>query len=155
MTRCSGNRDALEIVHSTSALIQSRFTADDDLFNAALTADFTNVTGTPIQNPLMHLTEAWLAAREATPTTLSTPRCGASPAPSARHFVHAPSGCIVIAGRAPDNRLEPTISSNGSGWSLQHANCSTAPGLRKRCRARSPSRNVMAWIRKPAACMRR
>jgi len=104
----SGNRDALEIVHSTSALIQSRFTADDDLFNAALTADFANVTGTPIQNPLMHLTEAWLAAREATRDNAFDAALRRLAGAVARHFVHAPSGCIAeLPVGAPDNRLEP------------------------------------------------
>ncbi|PMS31166.1 AGE family epimerase/isomerase [Paraburkholderia rhynchosiae] len=106
--RRSGNGDALEIVHRTSALIQSHFAAEDDLFNAALTADFAHVTGTPVQNPLMHLTEAWLAAREATRDNAFDAALRRLAGAVARHFVHAPSGCIAeLPIGTHDNRLEP------------------------------------------------
>ncbi|MEC5409489.1 AGE family epimerase/isomerase [Paraburkholderia sp. MPAMCS5] len=106
--RRSGNRDALDIVHRTSALIQSRFAAEDHLFNAALTADFSTVSGTPVQNPLMHLTEAWLAARDATRDTAFEAALQRLAGAVARHFVHAPSGCIAeLPIGTPDNRLEP------------------------------------------------
>ncbi|MFM0250182.1 AGE family epimerase/isomerase [Paraburkholderia sediminicola] len=104
----SGNRDALEVVHRTSALIQSHFAAEADLFNAALTADFTSVTGTPIQNPLMHLTEAWLAARDATRDNAFDAALRRLAGAVAHHFVHAPTGCIAeLPIGANDNRLEP------------------------------------------------
>jgi len=106
--RRSGNRDALEIVHRTSALFQTRFAAPGDLFNAALSADFSEVTGTPIQNPLMHLTEAWLAAREATRDNAFDAALRRLASAVAGHFVHAPSGCIAeLPVGAADNRLEP------------------------------------------------
>ncbi|MGF6773916.1 mannose/cellobiose epimerase-like protein (N-acyl-D-glucosamine 2-epimerase family) [Paraburkholderia sp. GAS199] len=103
-----GNRNALDIVHGTSALIQSRFAADDDLFNAALGADFSAVTATPIQNPLMHLTEAWLAAREATRDNAFDAALSRLANAIARNFVHTPTGCIAeLPIGADDNRLEP------------------------------------------------
>ncbi|PQV45531.1 AGE family epimerase/isomerase [Paraburkholderia sp. BL21I4N1] len=106
--RRSGNRDALEAVHGTSALIQSNFAAEGDLFNAALTADFGSVTGTPIQNPLMHLTEAWLAAREATRDNAFDAALRRLAGAIARHFVHKPTGCVAeLPIGAADNRLEP------------------------------------------------
>ncbi|HEX7910412.1 MAG TPA: AGE family epimerase/isomerase [Paraburkholderia sp.] len=106
--RRSGNRAALEVVHDTSELIQSRFAADGDLFNAALSADFAGVTGTPIQNPLMHLTEAWLAAREATRDNTFDAALRRLAGAVARHFVHEPTGCIAeLPIGADDNRLEP------------------------------------------------
>lgn len=106
--RRSGNRDALEIVHRTSALIQTRFAAPGDLFNAALSADFAEVIGTPIQNPLMHLTEAWLAAREATRDNAFDAALRRLAGAVAGHFVHAPSGCIAeLPVGTADNRLEP------------------------------------------------
>ncbi|SOE99154.1 Mannose or cellobiose epimerase, N-acyl-D-glucosamine 2-epimerase family [Burkholderia sp. OK233] len=104
----SGNRDALEVVHRTSALIQSHFAADGDLFNAALTVDFASVTGTPIQNPLMHLTEAWLAARDVTRDNAFDAALGRLAGAIAHHFVHAPTGCVAeLPIGADDNRLEP------------------------------------------------
>ncbi|MFM0736907.1 AGE family epimerase/isomerase [Paraburkholderia xenovorans] len=106
--RRSGNRDALEVLHRTSALIQSNFAADGDLFNSALNADFSAVTATPIQNPLMHLTEAWLAAREATRDNAFDAALRHLADAIAENFVHAPTGCIAeLPIGADDNRLEP------------------------------------------------
>nr|WP_175164068.1 AGE family epimerase/isomerase [Paraburkholderia fynbosensis] len=106
--RRSGNRDALALVHNTSALIQSQFAADGDLFNAALSADFDSVTGTPIQNPLMHLTEAWLAACEATRDNVFGAALRRLAGAVAHHFVHKPTGCIAeLPIGASGNRLEP------------------------------------------------
>jgi mannose-6-phosphate isomerase len=106
--RRSDNHDALKLVHSTTALIQSNFAADDDLFNAALNVDFSTVTGTPLQNPLMHLTEAWLAACETTRDNVFGAALRRLAGAVARHFVHAPSGCIAeLPIGASGNRLEP------------------------------------------------
>lgn len=104
----SGNRDALDIVKSTSALIETRFAARDGLLNAALDAGFATATGTPIQNPLMHLTEAWLAAREATRDSAFDTALQKLAEAIDRTFVHEPTGCIaeLPLGMA-DNRLEP------------------------------------------------
>ena len=104
----SGNRDALDMVHSTSALIGDRFAAQDDLLNAALDATFSMVTGTPVQNPLMHLTEAWLAARAATGDGAFDTALLKLAGAIERTFVHAPTGCIAeLPSGADDNRLEP------------------------------------------------
>ncbi|SDF97337.1 AGE family epimerase/isomerase [Paraburkholderia phenazinium] len=104
----SGNRDALELVHSTSALIEDRFAAPHGLLNATLDAGFSTVTGTPIQNPLMHLTEAWLAARAATGDSAFDTALGKLAGAIERTFVHAPTGCIAeLPLGADDNRLEP------------------------------------------------
>ncbi|HEV3422960.1 MAG TPA: AGE family epimerase/isomerase [Paraburkholderia sp.] len=103
-----GNSDALDIVHGTSALIETRFRAQHGLLNAALDANFSAVTGTPVQNPLMHLTEAWLAAREATGDSAFDVALGKLADAIARTFVHAPTGCIAeLPLGADDNRLEP------------------------------------------------
>ncbi|MEX3669031.1 AGE family epimerase/isomerase [Paraburkholderia phenoliruptrix] len=105
--RC-GSQDALEIVYGTSELIQAKFDADDDLLNAALTADFSEVTGLPAQNPLMHLTEAWLAAREATDDHAFDVQLRRVAGAVSRHFVHARSGCIAeFPLGMQGNRLEP------------------------------------------------
>ena len=103
-----GNRDALDIVKSTSALIETRFAAADGLFNAAQDARFATVTGMPIQNPLMHLTEGWLAAREATQDSAFDAALHKLAEAIAHTFVHRPTGCIaeLPLGKA-DNRLEP------------------------------------------------
>ncbi|MCC8405916.1 AGE family epimerase/isomerase [Paraburkholderia sp. MMS20-SJTN17] len=106
--RRSNSREALQLVHGTTAVIQSNFAADGGLFNAALNVDFSEVTGTPLQNPLMHLTEAWLAACEATRDNVFGAALRRLADAVARHFVHAPSGCIAeLPIGASGNRLEP------------------------------------------------
>ncbi|WP_454874863.1 AGE family epimerase/isomerase [Paraburkholderia xenovorans] len=103
-----GSGDALDVVHSTSALIETRFAAPHGLFNASLNADFSTVTGTPVQNPLMHLTEAWLAARESTQDSAFDSALRKLADAIERTFVHAPTGCIAeLPVGADDNRLEP------------------------------------------------
>lgn len=119
--RRSGNRAALDIVYRTSELIQSRFAAGGGLFNAALSADFASVTGAPIQNPLMHLTEAWLAAREATRDPAFDAALRRLAGAVARHFVHASTGCIAeLPIGADDNRLEPGHQFEWF-WLVKHA----------------------------------
>lgn len=104
----TGNSAALDVARATSALIVDRFAAEDGLFNASLDASFAAVTGTPLQNPLMHLTEAWLAAREATGDAAFDTALTQLIEAVARNFLHAPTGCIAeLPVGAADNRLEP------------------------------------------------
>ncbi|MBP0594842.1 AGE family epimerase/isomerase [Paraburkholderia sp. LEh10] len=104
----SGNRDALEVVNRASSLIEDRFAADNGLLHAALAADFTTTGGMPLQNPLMHLTEAWLAARTATQDAAFDTVLGRLGNAIAGAFVHQPSGCIAeLPVGSADNRLEP------------------------------------------------
>jgi len=111
--RISGNRAALDLARATSSLIVDRFAAAGSrgragLFNASLDASFATVTGTPLQNPLMHLTEAWLAASEATGDSAFDTALTRLVEAVARHFLHSPTGCIAeLPVGAADNRLEP------------------------------------------------
>jgi len=103
-----GVRDALDVAHRTSALIVDRFAAGDGLFNAALDAGFAQVTGGPLQNPLMHLTEAWLIARDATGDAAYDTAIARLVEAVARTFLHAPTGCIAeLPVGDTNNRLEP------------------------------------------------
>ncbi|MDC6129367.1 AGE family epimerase/isomerase, partial [Burkholderia gladioli] len=63
----SGNRDARRLAEHTAALIEDRFApnAGEACLDAARAEDFSPLDGGPLQNPLMHLTEAWLAAGDA------------------------------------------------------------------------------------------
>ncbi|WP_395062571.1 AGE family epimerase/isomerase [Paraburkholderia silvatlantica] len=103
-----GAAEALDVARETSSLIVDRFAARDGLLNAALDASFASVAGGPLQNPLMHLTEAWLAASEATgDSAFDTAITGLVEA-LARGFLHVPTGCIAeLPVGAADNRLEP------------------------------------------------
>ncbi|ACC73423.1 AGE family epimerase/isomerase [Paraburkholderia phymatum] len=104
----SGNDDALSIVHQASSLIEDRFGADDGLLHAALAADFSTTNSMPLQNPLMHLTEAWLAARSATGDAAFDTALSKLGNAIARTFVHRPTGCIAeLPVGSEDNRLEP------------------------------------------------
>ncbi|MEX3933603.1 AGE family epimerase/isomerase [Paraburkholderia phymatum] len=104
----SGNRDALDVVHRASSLIEDRFAADDGLLHAALAADFSTKGEMPLQNPLMHLTEAWLAARAATRDAAFDTALAKLGEAIARTFVHKPTGCIAeLPIGSADNRLEP------------------------------------------------
>jgi mannose-6-phosphate isomerase len=104
----SGNRDALDVINETSAQIADRFAARDGLLNAALDASFSTITGTPVQNPLMHLTEAWLAAHDVTGDAAFATSLTRLVEAIARSFVHQPTGCIAeLPSGSADNRLEP------------------------------------------------
>jgi mannose/cellobiose epimerase-like protein (N-acyl-D-glucosamine 2-epimerase family) len=103
--------DALRLLHETSALIENRFIdglGASGLLHAVISEDFATVIGTPLQNPLMHLTEAWLAARETTGDTVFDRRLEKLAAAIAQAFVHRPTGCIAeMPIGSAGNLLEP------------------------------------------------
>jgi mannose/cellobiose epimerase-like protein (N-acyl-D-glucosamine 2-epimerase family) len=115
----SGNRDARDTLLRTSELIETRFAVRNGepahgLLHAALSADFATVTSSLQQNPLMHLTEAWLAARDATGDAAFDSALERLGGAIARVFVHAPTGCIAelplvaqLQSEGAANRLEP------------------------------------------------
>jgi mannose-6-phosphate isomerase len=106
--RQSGSKEALAVLDETAKLVETRFAANDGLLNSTLSEDWSKVVETPIQNPLMHLTEAWLAAREATGDPIFDERLDVLARAVAATFVDTPSGCIAeLPIGADDNRLEP------------------------------------------------
>ncbi|QGZ64515.1 N-acylglucosamine 2-epimerase [Paraburkholderia acidisoli] len=103
-----GVKEALDTARETSALIVDRFKAPDGLLYAALDATFANVTSGTLQNPLMHLVEAWLVASEATGDSAFDTAITRLVEAVARGFLHAPTGCIAeLPIGVQDNRLEP------------------------------------------------
>lgn len=105
-----GNRDALATLNETAELTEARFAAApaSGLLHAALDADFSTVRDGLLQNPLMHLTEAYLAAHDATGDAAFADALGRVALGVTRTFVHAPTGCIAeLPIGAADNRLEP------------------------------------------------
>ncbi len=104
----SGDRDALRVIDETAALIQARFAAPGGLLHAALDADFSAPRIGPLQNPLMHLTEAYLAAYESTGEPSYEAALAHLADAVARHFVHEPTGAIAeLPIGSDDNRIEP------------------------------------------------
>lgn len=103
-----GVTEALDVARETSALIVDRFKARDGLLHAALDVSFANAASGLLQNPLMHLVEAWLVASEATGDTAFDTAITRLVEAVARTFLHAPTGCIaeLPMGEA-GNRLEP------------------------------------------------
>jgi mannose/cellobiose epimerase-like protein (N-acyl-D-glucosamine 2-epimerase family) len=111
--RQSERAEALAVLHETSALIETRFADRDSTLagaslNAVMSEDFATVLGTPLQNPLMHLTEAWLAALDATGDALFDRRLEQLATRIARDFVHQATGCIAeMPIGSAGNLLEP------------------------------------------------
>lgn len=109
--RLSGNKDALTIVDETSDLIVERFSVASGapgMLNAAMSADFSTVLEGPAQNPLMHLTEAWLAARAASGDTRYDERLDVLIRAVAAQFTHEATGCILeLPEGTHGNRIEP------------------------------------------------
>lgn len=104
----SGNRDARAVIAETAALIETRFAAGAGLLNAALDAAFSTIQAGPLQNPLMHLTEAYLAAGAATGDAAFDTALARLADAVAGTFVHAPSGAIAeLPVGSAGNRLEP------------------------------------------------
>jgi len=104
----TGDRDALQVIADTTALVQARFAAPGALLHAALEPDFTGVRTGALQNPLMHLTEAYLAAHETTGDPGYESMLAQLAEGIAAAFVHAPTGAIAeLPIGSPDNRVEP------------------------------------------------
>jgi mannose/cellobiose epimerase-like protein (N-acyl-D-glucosamine 2-epimerase family) len=103
-----GDRDARESIADTASLIDARFAATGSLFHAALDERFSAVQSGPLQNPLMHLAEAYLAAHEATCDAAFEAALARLAEAVAGAFVHAPTGAIAeLPIGTAGNRLEP------------------------------------------------
>jgi len=105
-------KEALAMLEETSAVIERRMSIGGvgagGLFSSAMTEDFSTVLGPPLQNPLMHLTEAWLAARETTADPVFDRRLEKLATAFARAFVHSETGCIAeLTIGSANNWLEP------------------------------------------------
>ncbi|MGI4860767.1 MAG: AGE family epimerase/isomerase [Janthinobacterium lividum] len=102
--------EAGRVIGATLEVIRSRFPADPEngLSCAAVSPDFTTARLGARQNPLMHLTEAYLAARHATGETRFDTALHALLPPIADTFLARDSNCILeLPYRAPDNWIEP------------------------------------------------
>ncbi|MBO9355481.1 N-acylglucosamine 2-epimerase [Bordetella petrii] len=104
----SRNAEARHALLHTAEQAEARLRRPDGLYHAALSADWRQIGQGPAQNPMMHLTEAYLAAaRVAEPAWFAQNLRGIAQA-VADTFLHAPSQCIAEAPLGtPDNRIEP------------------------------------------------
>lgn len=104
----SRNADARKLMLSTASTIESRFKTPEGLYHAALSADMKTPLRPPAQNPMMHLTEAYLAAAQVAEPALFAQHLRGLAQGISQFFVHAPTQCIseALQGSA-GNRLEP------------------------------------------------
>lgn len=106
----SGDTAARTVAEDTAALIQDRFAPQpgDALLDAARHADFSSSGSGALQNPLMHLTEAWLAAADAFGDAAFDDALVRTAQAVERTFVDTATGCIAeLPLGATDNRFEP------------------------------------------------
>ncbi|CAL8473198.1 AGE family epimerase/isomerase [Caballeronia sp. S22] len=106
--RISDTKAAFDVVDDTAKLIEARFAAGDGVLNAVVSEDFCVTQTGPLQNPVMHLAEAWLAAREATGDASYDIRLAMLLKSVVRTFVDETTGCIAeLPIGSVDNRIEP------------------------------------------------
>jgi len=105
--RAGGSAAALDTLRRTVKVVEERFADGSGLYHAALAEDFTPNSGV-LQNPVMHLTEAYLAALDATGDIWFSDRLrGLAEVVHAR-FVDPADGCVAeqLQGTS-GNRIEP------------------------------------------------
>lgn len=104
----SRNADARKLMLATAQTIEARFKTADSLYHASLSADLSQPLQPPAQNPMMHLTEAYLAAAQVAEPALFAQHLRGLAQGVSQFFVHAPTQCIseALQGTA-GNRLEP------------------------------------------------
>ncbi|KAG0192552.1 hypothetical protein DFQ28_008674 [Apophysomyces sp. BC1034] len=93
--RHRGNRDALELLEATLHVIETRFAAGAGLYNAVLSKDFRTIADGPRQNPIMHLAEAYLSARDVRRDAGFSDALERIGEQMIATFVHRPTGCIA------------------------------------------------------------
>lgn len=106
--RRSRNAGARKLMLGAAETIEARFKRPDGLYEAAVASDWSRALRGPAQNPMMHLTEAYLAAAQVAEPALFAQRLRALAQGISQHFVHAPTQCVSEAPQGtPDNRHEP------------------------------------------------
>lgn len=106
--RRSRNAQARKLLLATAETIESRFRMADGRYHAALSHDWSEALRGPAQNPMMHLTEAYLAAAQVAEPALFAARLRDLAQVMSQVFLSAPTQCIAeLPQGAPGNRIEP------------------------------------------------
>ncbi len=126
--RRSRNGEARKLMLATAATIEARFKTADSLYHAALSPDLGQPLRAPAQNPMMHLTEAYLAAAQVAEPARFAQHLRSLAQGISHRFVHAPSQCISEERQGTaGNRLEP---GHQFEWlSLVHGSAAVFEGL--------------------------
>jgi mannose-6-phosphate isomerase len=99
---------ALAVLRWAVECVERHFRTDRGLYWSRLGADGRTPEGPVLQNPIMHLTEAYLAAREVDDAPGHEMRLRRLAGEVAQTFLHSPSSCIAEAPVADGGiRLEP------------------------------------------------
>lgn len=106
--RRSRNAQARKLLLATAETIESRFRMADGRYHAALSHDWSEALRGPAQNPMMHLTEAYLAAAQVAEPALFAARLRGLAQAMSQVFLSAPTQCIAeLPQGTPGNRIEP------------------------------------------------
>ena len=106
--RRSRNAQARKLLLATAETIESRFKMSDGRYQAALSHDWGEALRGPAQNPMMHLTEAYLAAAQVAEPALFAARLRGLAQVMSQVFLSAPTQCIAeLPQGTPGNRIEP------------------------------------------------
>ena len=123
----SGAPQAERVLRDTVELIEARFPAhaQGGLLNGALDRNFEQVVTSPIQNPIMHLAEAYLAAKAATGDGSFDEALRRIARMMESTFLDSKTGCILeLPCGTEANRIEPghqfewfyLVQSGSLGW---------------------------------------
>ncbi|CAB3884315.1 Cellobiose 2-epimerase [Achromobacter insuavis] len=106
--RRSRNALARKLLLATAETIESRFRMADGRYHAVLSQDWSEALRGPAQNPMMHLTEAYLAAAQVAEPALFATRLRGLAQVMSQVFLSAPTQCIAeLPQGEPGNRIEP------------------------------------------------
>lgn len=100
--------DVRQVVVSTAQQIEARFRTRAGTYHAAMSADWSHVVAGPAQNPVMHLTEAYLAAARVVEPAWFAQLLRAIVQSVTDTFVYPPALCITeLPQGCADNQIEP------------------------------------------------
>ena len=104
----SQSATARKLMLATAERVESQFRRADGHYVAALASDWDAVLRGPAQNPVMHLTEAYLAAAAVAEPARFAQLLRHIAQDVADLYLHGPTLCIAEAPiGTPDNRIEP------------------------------------------------
>ncbi|AOZ09670.1 AGE family epimerase/isomerase [Cupriavidus malaysiensis] len=104
----SGSEAALRLMARTTALIEARFADGAGLYRSALDAGYGDSGAPVLQNPIMHLTEAYLAAYGIAGDAWYGQRLREIGEAVLARFVDPGNGCVAeLPQGEPGNRIEP------------------------------------------------
>jgi mannose/cellobiose epimerase-like protein (N-acyl-D-glucosamine 2-epimerase family) len=104
----SHRAEARQVMLQTAEQIEARFRRQDGNYDAKLSADWGQVIDGPAQNPIMHLTEAYIAASGVAEPAWFAQTLRRIAQQVATSFLDVPTQCVAeLPIGHPDNQIEP------------------------------------------------